>query len=358
MYVESLALKDFRNYASLDLKLDPGTNILWGDNAQGKTNILEALYLCATSKSHRGSRDHEMIRFGCSECHIRSILHKENVRHRIDLHLRRGKAKGIALEGSPIRRSGQLFGMLNIVCFSPEDLSMVKNGPALRRHFIDMELCQLKGVYLHDLSSYNKAVNQTNSLLKQIANDRTLADTLDVWDQQLVRYGKGLIGERKKFIEFLGQLAAPIHARISGGREELKLMYAPSVSEEEFEQKLFLLRDSDLRTKSTSAGPHRDDMIFQINGTDVRKFGSQGQQRTAALSLKLAEIELMKRQTGDKPVLLLDDVLSELDSRRQKDLLDSISDVQTIITCTGIDEFLERNVDIGSMHRVVNGTVD
>lgn len=358
MYVEKLALKDFRNYESLDTEFSPGINVLWGDNAQGKTNILESIYMCATSKSHRGSRDHEMIRFGQKEAHIRSVIVREEVRHRIDIHLRRGSAKGIAVDSMPIRRSGQLFGTVHIVCFSPEDLSMIKNGPSQRRRFMDLEMCQLNNIYLHDLSRYNKAVNQRNSLLKQIPFDRRLEDTLDVWDMQLMSYGSKVIEQRGKFLKRLDALAGPIHEKLTGGREKLRIIYQPSCDVQEFEQRLMASRETDLKMKTTGVGPHRDDFSFIIDGIDVRKFGSQGQQRTAALSLKLAEIELVKKKINDNPVLLLDDVLSELDAYRQKDLLASIRGIQSIITCTGIEDFPRSSTDIDRMYKIVAGHIE
>ena len=178
MYVESLALENYRNYAHLSVNLSPGINIFFGDNAQGKTNVLEALYMCATTKSHRGSRDREIIRFGEEEAHIRMLLSKEHVRHRIDVHLKKNKSKGIAIDGIPIRKSGELFGLVHMICFSPEDLAMIKNGPGERRRFLDLELCQLDKVYLHNISNYNKIVNQRNNLLKQIGFDSALKDKI------------------------------------------------------------------------------------------------------------------------------------------------------------------------------------
>jgi len=358
MYVESLALKDFRNYEVLDISLSPQTNIFMGDNAQGKTNILESLYMCATSKSFRGSRDLEMIRFGCEEAHLRGILYREQTEHRIDIHLRSRKTKGIAVDGRPIKSSGELFGMLHMVCFSPEDLSMIKNGPSERRHFIDMELCQLSRIYLHNLSSYNRIVNQRNILLKQIFFDRSLEDTLDVWDMQLASYGGKIIEERKQFTDLLNRLVSPVHSKLTGGKEKLSLIYVPCCQPDELEKMISGQREADLKRKTTGAGPHHDDLVFQIDGMDIRKFGSQGQQRTAVLSLKLAEIELVKQRINDTPVLLLDDVLSELDSLRQRYLLESIKNIQTVITCTGTDEFSRENVSAAKVYRVVNGKTE
>lgn len=249
------------------------------------------------------------------------------------------------------------MGMINVVFFSPEDLAIIKSGPAERRHFIDMELCQLNKVYLHDISSYNKVVNQRNNLLKQTHYQESLKSTLDVWDEQLVRYGIRVIKEREKFIETLNALIYPIHKKLSGEKENLNIRYEPSIDAKHFEEQLFLRRENDLRLKSTTIGPHRDDMGFYIDDMNVRRFGSQGQQRTAALSLKLAEIDLVKLMIKDTPILLLDDVLSELDSFRQNYLLESIRQIQTIITCTGLDEFIQNRFNIDKVFRVKDGSI-
>ena len=357
MIIKSLELLDYRNYESLQINFDQGINILYGDNAQGKTNILESIYVCATTKSHRGSRDREMIRFDREDSHIRMFVEKNGIEHKIDIHLKKNKAKGAAIDGIPIKKSSELMGMVNVVFFSPEDLAIIKNGPAERRHFMDMELCQLNKVYLHDISNYNKVVNQRNNLLKQAYYQESLRSTLDVWDAQLVRYGLRVIRERERFIEQISKLIFPIHEKLSGGREHLDIRYEPNVDEKSFEEQLFMHRENDLRLKSTTIGPHRDDMVFYIDGMNVRKYGSQGQQRTAALSLKLAEIDLVKLFIKDTPILLLDDVLSELDSFRQNYLLDSIRQIQTIITCTGLDEFIHNRFNLDKVFEVKNGSI-
>ena len=200
MYIESLELKNYRNYESLHIAFDRGTNILLGDNAQGKTNILESMYVCGTTKSHRGSKDKDMIRFGEEEAHIRLLLSRDGVRHKIDMHLKKNRSKGAAVDGIPIRRAAELFGMIHFVFFSPEDLNIIKNGPHERRKFMDSELCQINKLYLTQLSNYNKVVLQRNKLLKDLGYSPHLKDTLDIWDQQMVSYGKVLIQERKKFI--------------------------------------------------------------------------------------------------------------------------------------------------------------
>ena len=246
---------------------------------------------------------------------------------------------------------------MNLVFFSPEDLNIIKNGPGERRHFLDSELCQLDGVYITELAGYNHIVNQRNRLLKDCYMNPGLKGTLDVWDMQMVDYGKKIIGKREGFVEELNEIARGLHKGLTGGIEELEILYEPSVTVAEFEDKLSRNRERDLRMKLTSVGPHRDDFCVKVNGIDIRRYGSQGQQRTAALSLKLSEIYLVKKKIRDTPVLLLDDVLSELDSSRQTYLLESIHDIQTLITCTGLDDFVSHQFKINRVFQVVKGHV-
>ena len=322
MIIKSIELADYRNYDSLVLQFDRGTNILYGDNAQGKTNILEAIYVAATTKSHKGSKDREIVNFDKEEAHIRTYLEKDGKEIRVDMHLRKSKSKGIAIDGQKIKKAADLLGLCNVVFFSPEDLGIIKNGPAERRRFVDMELCQLDNFYLYNLNHYNKIVNQRNKLLKDMYMNPDLKETLTIWDMQLVSYGSKIIERRKLFVEQLNEIIYEIHKKLSGGREEIRIQYEPDVELDEFERKL-----------------------------------KNSQDRTAALSLKLSEIELVKRITKDTPVLLLDDVLSELDSNRQNYLLNSIGDIQTIITCTGLEEFVNNRFEINRVFKVSAGTV-
>ena len=357
MVIESLKLENFRNYQELRLRFDPGTNIFFGNNAQGKTNILESIYLCGTTKSHKGSKDKEMIRFGEDEAHIKLTVRKQDVPYRIDMHLKKNKAKGIAINGIPIRKASELFGIVNVVFFSPEDLNIIKNGPAERRRFLDLELCQLNKLYVHGLIQYNRVVTQRNKLLKELSFHPEYEETLDIWDLQLAQYGRQVIEYRTDFVKQLNEMIVGIHNQLSGGKEHLEIFYEPNVEAEKLEDALAKNRDSDLRQRTTGIGPHRDDISFIVNGIDIRRFGSQGQQRTAALSLKLAEIELVKYLVKDYPVLLLDDVLSELDGSRQEHLLAGIDHIQTMITCTGLEDFLSHRFPIDKIYKVVEGTV-
>ncbi|MBR5800395.1 MAG: DNA replication/repair protein RecF [Lachnospiraceae bacterium] len=357
MIIKSLELADFRNYDNLEISFDKGTNILYGDNAQGKTNILEAIYVSATTKSHKGSKDKEIIHFDKEEAHIRTYLQKEDDEIGVDMHLRKNKSKGIAIDGQKIKKAADLMGLLNIVFFSPEDLGIIKNGPSERRRFADMELCQLDSFYLYNLNHYNRIINQRNKLLKDMYFQPELRETLNIWDSQLVSFGSKIIERRAQFANQMCEIITDIHSKLSGGKEELIIQYEPDVTIDEFETKMRMSQEKDIRAKVTSVGPHRDDFSFIVNGIDIRKYGSQGQQRTAALSLKLSEIELVKKISKDTPVLLLDDVLSELDSNRQNYLLNSIGNIQTIITCTGLDEFINNRFEINKIFKVTNGSV-
>lgn len=358
MIIKSLELSNFRNYDTLQMEFAKGVNILYGDNAQGKTNLLEAVCVCATTKSQKGSKDKEMIRLGQEESHIRMYVNRGGTDFKLDMHLRKSKTKLAAIDGLAVRKSAELYGLLHIISFSPEDLSVIKNGPAERRRMVDMELCQLDKIYLHHLTKYNKILEQRNNLLKQIGMDASLSDTLSVWDEQLVEYGKYVINARRQFLQELNGIIEPIHAKLSGEKEQLSLCYEPNTEADSFMENLRRNRERELFLKNTCYGPHRDDILFFLGKEDIRRFGSQGQQRTSALSLKLAEIELVKKTIKDTPVLLLDDVLSELDRNRQKQLLDSIRDIQAVITCTGLEEFIKQRIHSDRIYHVVEGKIN
>lgn len=357
MIIKSIDLQNFRNYGLQSIEFDGKTNILYGDNAQGKTNVLESIFVAGTTKSHKGCKDYEMISFDKDEAHIKAIMCRNNIDYRIDMHIKKNKNKGIAVNGVPIKKAVELYGIVNIIFFSPEDLNIIKSGPSSRRKFMDMELCQLDKIYVSNLMNYNRTIEQRNKLLKDIGFHPELKDTLDIWDSQLVKYGSEIIDKRFDFVKKLNLIVEDIHSRLTGGKEKLVISYEPSVSPEEFENVLKDSREKDIKMRMTCTGPHRDDICFLAEGIDIRRYGSQGQQRTTALSLKLAEIELVKKSVGDTPILLLDDVLSELDGSRQNYLLNSISNVQTIITCTGLDEFISNRFDINRIFKVKDGYV-
>lgn len=355
MYIKELSLKDFRSYKELNIALDHGINIFRGDNAQGKTNILEAIYLCATARSHRTHKEKEIIMWNEESAHVKLRIQKKYVEDSIDFHLSQ-RAKSALINKMPIGKLGELFGCLNIVMFSPEDLQLIKNSPKERRRFLDIELCQIDNLYYYALRQYHKVLKQRNLALKQLykQNDYSM---LDVWDIQLEEYAMTVIDKRVAFIEELNEIASQIHRDISGRKEELQIVYLPSAEKKEFTEKLRKSRDKDVLYQTTSIGPHRDDLKFLINDMDVKTYGSQGQQRTVVLSMKLAELKIMKKYVGEEPVLLLDDVLSELDENRQKDLFKYTENIQTLITCTGVEQSVWNTQKIGKLYNVTKGIV-
>ncbi len=356
MYIKELSLKDFRNYNKLDLKLDAGVNIFKGDNAQGKTNILEAIYLCATARSHRTHKEKEIIRWGNEYAHVMINLQKKYIDDIIDFHLSQ-KSKAAAINKIPINKLGELFGCINIVMFSPEDLQLVKSSPKERRRFIDIELCQIDRLYYYALKQYHKVLKQRNVALKQYARNRDLS-AIDIWDEQLEEYAKEIIKKRSEFIQEINNIAKCIHEDITGGKECLQVVYEPSVNLDDFKYKMLKFREKDILYQTTSVGPHRDDISFFINEMDVKIYGSQGQQRTVVLSMKLAELSIMAKYIGEEPILLLDDVLSELDDKRQKDLFKYTQNIQTLITCTGIEQSVWNTQKIGKLYYVREGNVE
>lgn len=356
MYIRELSLQNFRNYNYLNLVLHPGINVFVGDNAQGKTNILEAIYLCATARSHRTNKEKEVIKWNELEAHIRLEIQKAHIEDQIDFHLDK-RGKGVAINKIPINRLGDLLGVLNVVMFSPEDLQMIKRSPGERRRFIDIELCQIDRIYYYGLQQYHKVLKQRNNLLKNFEYTSDAKNMLEVWDTQIIEYGRNVINKRLDFINKLEKIAQEIHSNISGDKEKLEIIYDPSVTVEDYEKKLKDNHRQDIFRRSTSIGPHRDDLIFLINGMDVRTYGSQGQQRTVVLSIKLAQLRMIEEILGEQPVLLLDDVLSELDYHRQQFLFEHTRDIQTLITCTGIEESVWTSQTIGKLFKVNKGTI-
>lgn len=357
MIIKSIKLQNYRNYEKLDLKFNEQINIFHGDNAQGKTNLLEALYLTGTTKSHLGTKDRDIIQFNCDEGHIEVVVEKNGVPYTIDIHLKKNDSKGIAINKIPIQKASEYLGLVHFIFFSPEDLKIIKEGPSYRRRFIDMELSQLDRVYLKEISNYNRVINQRNSLLRDISYHSKGIETLDIWDIQLVEYGKKIIATREEFIKKLNSIINKVHLNLTGGVENLEIIYEKNIEIDNFEKYISKNREKDIRMKSTGVGPHRDDISFISDGIDLRYFGSQGQKRTGALSLKLAQLELVKNVLNDTPILLLDDVLSELDKKRQHYLFSSIGDIQTMITCTGLDEVIHQYFSVDKVFKVSEGKV-
>lgn len=351
MLIKNISLMDYRNIKKLNIDLSPNVNVFYGNNAQGKTNILESIYMCATGRSQRTHISKELISFGCDSAHIQLTIQKESYQDKINIHIKSNNKKGIAINNIPVRNVNELFGTVNVIFFSPEDLNLVKEGPSNRRKYMDIELCQLSRIYADNLSRYYRILKERNLLLKKNTN----LITLDVYDQQLVTYGEKVIKARQEFIEDISNRASVIHNDITLG-ESLEIKYCGNVSANEFIHKLKANREKDIYYKTTSVGIHKDDLLFNINGINARDYGSQGQQRTVCLSLKLAEVSIVKEKTGYMPVLLLDDVLSELDRSRQLYILKSINGVQTIITSTGVDDIKDYVNEVKFFY-VKNGVV-
>ena len=348
MYFKELELKDFRNYENQRVEFHHRVNIIIGENAQGKTNLIEALYMMSLGKSFRTPRDNEMIRFGSELARIKTISQKEDRDLTVEIGLIKNK-KSLKIDGVKKNRTSELLENIYIVVFSPDDLKIVKDEPEKRRKFINRELCQLKPVYYDSLARYKKTLNQRNFLLKEENPDFSM---LDIWDAELAEYGSRLITERSIFAKKLDIISHDIHTDLTDGSESLAVEYESDIpvaadrksQKEKFYEILIACRSRDIARRTTCRGPHHDDLKIEIDGIDVRKYGSQGQQRSAALSLKLAEIKLIEEETGEKPILLLDDVLSELDKLRQKQLITSFGDIQIFITTTEITDELNKEL--------------
>ena len=450
MYIKTLKLKNYRNYEEVEVSFDPNINIIYGNNAVGKTNLLESIYMCSTSKSHKNTKENDIINFNKNESHIKlifnvgtnanlvgsDIIHPQFVGANtntvganacgahagestcgthvgasstspqiIDIQLNKDSKKGIAKNGIKVEKLSEFLGFFNVIMFAPEDLNIIKDGPMVRRKFLDVEISQTDKVYVQHLQNYHKTLNQRNSLLKDIYkttgnNRQDLIDMLDTYDEQLVNYGLEVIKKRKENIKQLAEKILNIHLLISNNKEKLIVSYENDIlsslgananlvradiirpqfvgvntntvganacgarvgastasPQETYLKKLKETRDLDIKNQYTLVGPHRDDICFVIDGNDIRKFGSQGQKKTAAISLKLSELEMLREKINDTPVLLLDDVFSELDESRQKLLVSSLKGIQTIITCTGIKKNIFDLLKPEKIFNVVNNKI-
>ena len=363
MLIKSIKLKNFRNYDNLELDFNSKVNFILGQNAQGKTNLLESIYITSIGKSFRTNRDAEMIGFNKEFARVQAEFYKDGYDTSVEIIIDRSGKKFVKLDGVKIKKSSQLLKNVYIVIFSPEDLKLVKEEPEKRRKFIDRELCQIKPSYYDNLSNYKKALIQRNTYLKEKETEPSI---LDIWDIQLAKYGSKVMLGRKEFIEKLNLISSKIHHNITAGKEKLSLEYAPNAElfnnlkeqEDYLYETLRNSRENDLRQGNTSKGPHRDDMEFYINGINARNFGSQGQQRTCALSLKLAEISIIEEETGEKPTLLLDDVMSELDMQRQEFLVKALEDIQLFITTAEMQESLLEEFPQKTVFNVNNGLIE
>ena len=359
MYIKRLQMLNYRNYLALDISLSKNVNVFIGDNAQGKTNILESIYYCAFAKSHRTSKDKELINWNGENTFISLSVSKKRIDKRIDINILKDGKKAIKINKIKINKIGELFGSFNVVMFSPEDLKIIKDSPGVRRRFIDMELCQLNSRYYYNLVQYNKILNERNIVLKNMKIDK---DILDVYDIKLIDYGYNIITDRINYMDKLNYYGKNIHGDITSGKEQIEFKYVSTVKDlknikEDFYKILKQNRIRDIERGITSVGPHRDDFLVLINNIDTKIYGSQGQQRTAVLTIKFASLNIIKELIGENPVLLLDDVLSELDFSRKKYILSTIGELQTIITCTGIDDltdYLDKN---SKVFKVKNGEI-
>ncbi|MBR7110612.1 MAG: DNA replication/repair protein RecF [Clostridia bacterium] len=344
MYVKKVFLQNFRNYTTQSVELGSALNVFSGRNAVGKTNFLEAIYTLGIGKSPRTVKEREMVRFGANGAWAKAEVCKKYGNHTIEIYIDKKDKKRVAIDKLPLKKLGELMGTLGVVYFSPDELGLVKDAPSERRRFLDIALSQQSKTYFYTLGKYNKSLISRNKLLKE--GGQSLQKTLDVWDEQVAGLGASLVIARQKFVDKLSVIASKVHEKVSLG-EKLCLSYESSIvgesadlMKEDMLNKLEESRERDILLGFTSVGPHRDDIGITVNGLDVKKYGSQGQQRTVALSLKLSELELFKEEMGEYPVLLLDDVLSELDKARREKLLDEASKVQTILTCTHFEQTL------------------
>ena len=364
MHIKHISLNNFRNYEHEEIELNKGVNIFYGQNAQGKTNIIESIYLLSTGKSHRSQKDNELVRWNCEESKIKISYEKENQENNLEVYLKKNQRKSLKHNGVKLNKTGELLGNLITVIFSPDHMKIIKEGPAERRRFVDIILSQVKPGYFYNLSQYVKLVMQRNNLLMQVKNDPEIIDTIEIWDQQLLEYGTKIIKERIEFLKLIEIYANEIHRSITNNKENLKLVYKSSIEykepneqhiKEAFKKDLEKYRAIDIKRGVTHKGPHRDDILFYINDMEVKTYGSQGQQRTTLLSLKISELQFMNYETDTYPILLLDDVFSELDTERQKFLMQFIKDIQTFITCTDVEYFRNLNLDNYSLFNVIEG---
>ena len=365
MRVTQIELRNFRNYIHAGLCPDQRLTVLTGPNAQGKTNVLEALHLCCLGRSHRTAHDRELITWGQERCSVKVAVHRRDGNHQAAVMLHRGetKRKQVQINGKQANRIGELMGHFHGILFSPEDLSIVKDGPGERRRFLDMELSQLRPVVFYALQRYARALSQRNNLLRELQRAPALRRTLDAWDEQLSEAGAALVIHRRSYIEALGAQAQNNYAAIAGEKEQLIARYHTQIDGDgdqpavagQFLARLHKAREEDIRRGVTSVGPHRDDLRLLLGDREARVYGSQGQQRTVVLSLKLAELDVVRAERGENPVLLLDDVMSELDPYRRRQLVERIAGVQTIVTCTDLSDL--SGAEPGAVYRVKAGTL-
>ena len=367
MNIKEIELKNFRNYKELKLSFDKGVNLILGNNAQGKTNLIEALYISSMGKSFRTTNDRELINFDEKNAFVKVLVEKEDFDVEIEIELEKRESnsvnKKIKKDKKNLLKTSELIKNIMMVVFSPEDLKLVKDEPEKRRKFLDREMCQISPFYYECFSNYRKALKQRNNYLKEVYVDPSL---LEVWDEQIIKYGSKMIILRKEFVDKLSKISNEIHKGITNNEENIEIVYEPNIKvqnnidnqEDYFRKKIGEKREKDIENRTTSVGPHRDDIGFYVNNIDMRSFGSQGQQRTTALSLKLAELNLIKEETEEDAILLLDDVMSELDAKRQEFLIKTLKNNQLFITTTDIDKSVLGSIEKATIYSVNAGTVN
>lgn len=353
MWIKKIELKNFRNYKNQKLELNKNVNVLYGENAQGKTNIIESIFLCSMGKSFRAKKDKEMIKLDEDSCSVEVEYEKSDREGKIKIEI--GNKKNILVNDIKIKRLSELLGKINIVIFTPDDIEIIKGGPDQRRKFLDIMISQLRPNYIHILSLYQKTIEQRNNYLKQIKEEQKDENLLEIWDEKLAEYAIKICEYRKEFIEKLKPKMEKLHKEITNNKEEIKIEYVTEC----LDKKIYLdllkeRRKLDILKGFTTKGVHRDDFVIYINGRQLNVYGSQGQQRTSILTLKLAELNLIYDEIGEYPILLLDDFMSELDKSRRESLVQHIKETQVIITCTdklALEnfEYLEYNVKEGKI---------
>lgn len=361
MYISKIYLKNFRNYKEQVVSFNENVNIVYGRNAQGKTNLLEAIFLCSTGRSHRTAKDYELIREKQKGYSVKVEGIRDDVPFTISIYFEKEGRKNIKINNLKVKKIGDLMGVLNTVMFSPEDLQIIKRGPGERRRFLDILISQTYPVYFFKLQEYMKIVKHKNALLRKFEKHRENSTLLEVFNQKQAETGAEIIKERELFINDIRVKLKENHKKLTKGKEQIDLEYISSAGRKaqnanEFFKFLQKNTKKEIKNGACLYGPHRDDIEFNVDGRNLRIYGSQGQQRTAVLSLKLTEIEIIKQRTGYFPVLLLDDVMSELDVGRKKHLIENISTRQTIITGTEKRTYAAFE-KITSFYNVVNGTV-
>ena len=353
MLITNLKIKNFRNYEELNLNFDKKINIFYGNNAQGKTNIIEAIFLCAIGKSFRTSKDKELIKFNENFLNIEINYEKSDRNGKIKIDI--SEKKEIFLNGIKSKKLSELIGKINVVLFTPDDINILKEGPKMRRRFLDIMISQLRPNYIYCLNMYQKTLEQRNMYLKQIKFENKNQEMLDIWDLKLSEYGEKIYSYRKEFIEKIKNKINIIHKKITNNNEEIKIEYISDFStKEKFYSSLKQNKNIDIMRGATTKGIHKDDFNIYLNDKNVSVYGSQGQNRTAILSLKMSELQVIKDEINENPILLLDDFMSELDEERRNNFLNNIGDTQVFVTCTDI---LNLNNTESDIFNVKNGKI-